>query len=450
MMRRLIVCLALLLPMQAAFAQDVVQILADRLQGDGQGIGIVAAVIENNTPIFTSFGVTQAGGQTPVNQATLFEIGSISKLFVNLLLAQMVLDGTVKLDDPAANYLPQGTKLPEFKGQKITLRHLATHRAGLPSIPPTLGMINPLDPYEGFGAEPFYAFLAAFPLLEAPGTRFQYSNMSTTLLAEAISHTAGNPYAELVTERILMPLGMTETALVPVDPSRFASGHDQSGQTVPHWTFDIFAPAGAYISSAADLVRFATAVSNQRGTSLDKAFALMLEELQPADTPNMQIGLGWMVLDHPSGTTIWHNGKTGGFNSFIGFDRDSGKAAVVLANAVTTTGIEDIGFHLIDPNAPLAPQPKPRQEVTINPAILSNYIGTYELGPEFSIAVTAEDGQLFVQASGQDRFPAFAESDTKFFLKIVDAQISFELGPDGKVERLVLHQNGQDIEGRKQ
>jgi CubicO group peptidase (beta-lactamase class C family) len=449
-MRHLFFCLAMLLPMQAAFAQDTSQTLSDRLQRDGQGVGVIAAVIENNTPVFTSLGVTQVGGQTPVDATTLFEIGSISKLFVNLLLAQMVLDGTMTLDDPLAQYLPEGTKLPAFDGQKITLRHLATHRSGLPSVPPSLGTIDPLNPYEGFGTEPFYAFLATFSLVEAPGTRFQYSNMGTTLLAEAISHAAGKPYEDLVRERILMPLGMGQTALAPVDPQRFASGHDTSGQPVPHWTFDVFAPAGAYVSSAADLAKFATAASGQRETPLDPAFALMLEQLHPADAPNMKIGLGWMVLEHPNGTTVWHNGKTGGFNSFIGFDSATGKAAIVLANAVTATGIEDIGFHLIDPKAPLAPQPKPRQQVTIDPAILSNYIGTYELGPEFSIAVTAEGGQLFIQASGQERFPAFPESDTKFFLKVVDAQISFERGQDGAVTGLVLHQNGQAIPGAKQ
>jgi hypothetical protein len=156
-----------------------------------------------------------------------------------------------------------------------------------------------------------------------------------------------------------------------------------------------------------------------------------------------------MLLQHDNGTTVWHNGITGGFNSFIGFDRETGKAAVVLANSVTQTGIEDIGFHLIDENAALAPQPQPREAIEIDPALLQDFVGTYELGPEFSIAVTAEDGQLFIQASGQQRLEAFPESETKFFLRQVDAQISFERSEDGTVTGLVLHQNGQDIPGRK-
>lgn len=449
-MRQVLALLMLLAPMHAALAQETSQILSDRIERDGHGVGIVAATIENNTPQFTSFGSADADGQTAVDEKTLFEIGSISKLFGNLLLAQMVLEGTMDLQAPVARYLPQGTKLPQFEGQDITLLDLATHSSGLPSIPPDLGTADPLNPYQNYGAAPFYAFLAGFTLPRAPGTQFEYSNTGAVLLAEAVSHTAGKPYAALVEERILDPLGMADTSLQPSDPQRLAAGHNQAGEPVPHWGFDIFAPAGGYLSTAADLAKFAAAASGQQKTSLDAAFALMLEHTRPASSPNMSIGLGWMLLKHDNGTTVWHNGITGGFNSFIGFDRDTGKAVLVLANAVTQTGIEDIGFHLIDPNAPLVPQPQKRQAIAIAPAVLEDFVGTYELGPEFSIRVTAEGGQLFVQASGQARLSAFPETETMFFLREVDAQISFKRKEDGAVTGLDLHQNGQVIPGRKQ
>ncbi len=449
-MRHVLALLMLLAPVNTGFAQDIGQILSDRIERDGQGVGIVSATIENDTPQFTSFGMADAGGEVPVDETTLFEIGSISKLFGNLLLAQMVLEGTMDLQAPVSNYLPQGTKLPQFEGQEISLLDLATHSAGLPSIPPDLGKADPLNPYAGYGSEPYYRFLAGFTLPRAPGTQFEYSNIGAVLLAEAVSHTAGKPYAQLVEERILDPLGMTDTALQPSEPSRLAGGHNQAGEPVPHWTFDIFAPAGGYVSTAADLAKFAAAAAGQRKTPLDPAFSLMLENTRPAGTPRMTIGLGWMLLDHDNGTTVWHNGITGGFNSFIGFDRETGKAAVVLANAVTQTGIEDIGFHLIDPHAQLAPQPQQREAIEIDPAVLEDYVGRYVLGPEFSIAVTAEGGQLFVQASGQTELAAYPESDTKFFLREVDAQISFKRGTDGVVTGLVLHQNGQDIPGQRQ
>jgi len=453
-MRRALLALAFMLPMAAAFAQDIApdtaQILSNRLERDGQGVGIVAATIENATPVFTSLGMADANGETPVDEHTLFEIGSLSKLFTNLLLAQMVLDGTVALDKPVTDYLPEGTKIPDFKGQKITLFDLATHSAGLPSIPPGLGAASPLDPYANYGATPFYAFLAGFTLPRAPGEKFEYSNIGTTLLAEALSHAAGKPYADLVSERILTPLGMTDTTLTRSDPLALAGGHNATGAPVPHWQFDIFAPAGGYISTAADLAKFAAASSGQTSTPLDAAIALMLKDTRPAGSPNMTIGLGWMILSHDDTAIVWHNGQTGGFNSFLGFDRTTHKAAIVLANAVTQTGIEDIGFHLIDPTAPLTPQPKAREAIELDPELLENFAGTYVLGPEFSIDITARDGALLIEPTGQGELQAFPESETQFFLTDVDAQLSFTLGPDGKATALVLHQNGQDIPGQKQ
>lgn len=427
---------------------DVAQIIADRLDRDGQGVGIAAAIVEAGEPAFVSHG-TLGGGETgQVSQTTLFEIGSLSKIFTNLLLAQFVLEGKMSLDAPVSDYLPPGSKIPDYQGTPITLFDLATHTAGLPSIPPELALADPANPYRYYSAELLHGFLGAYPLPREPGQTYQYSNIGIALMGLALSHVAGQSYETLVQQRILDPLDMDDTMLVvPGDKAaRFATGH-ADGQPVPHWDFDVFAPAGGWRSTAADMARFIAAASGQVDTPLRPAFALMLERTRPAGSPNMSIGLGWMILTHPGGSMVWHNGITSGFNAFAGYDRASGRSSVVLANAVTRTGIEDIGFHLIDASAPLSPQPTPRVAVEIDPALLENYVGTYELGPEFQITITAEAGQLFVQASGQERFPAYPESETRFFLKVVDAQVSFQTSADGKATGLVLHQNGQDIAG---
>lgn len=427
------------------------QILADRLDRDGQGVGIATAVTESGTPSFASHGPLEAGGTALIDENTLFEIGSVSKIFTNLLLAQLVVEGKIDLDAPAANYLPQGTRLPDFEGKQITLFDLATHSAGLPSIPPELAFADPANPYQFYNADLLHAFLAAFSLPRAPGEKYEYSNMGTALIGLAESHVTGQSYADLVQQRILDPLGMAETMLVvPGDKlARFATGH-AAGEPVAHWDFDVFAPAGGWRSTASDMAKFIAAASGQAETDLQPAFDLMLARTRPAGSPNMRIGLGWMELARPEGgTIIWHNGLTAGFNAFIGYDRQTGRASVVLANAVTATGIEDIGFHLIAPTSPLTNQPRQHAEIEVDPALLDNYVGTYELGPEFHIEITAENGQLYLQTSGQDRFPAFPETETQFFLKVVEAQVSFDTGPDGKATQLTLHQNGQDIVGRR-
>lgn len=429
---------------------QIEQILRDRVERDGQGVGLAAAVIENDQPVFANAGMQDVDGETPIDQHTIFEIGSVTKIFTNLLLAQLVAENKIDLDKPVADYLPDNTRLPLFGDKAISVFDLATHRSGLPSIPPDLVSTNPDNPYADYDATKFYDFLARYSLTRAPGEAFEYSNLGIALLGEAISHVADKPYAELVRERILVPLEMNETSIVVDDFFAFAGGHDLDRAPVSHWDLNIFAPAGAYRSTAADMARFVAAASGQHATPLDAAFALMLDRTLPAGSPGMNIGLGWMMLDAPQGQIVWHNGMTGGFNSFIGFDRATKRGAVVLSNALTQTGIEDIGFHLIDPKAPLAPQSKPRQAVEIDPSVLPDYVGSYQLGPEFDLVVTTEGGRLFVEASGQDRLEVYPESETEFFYKAVDAQISFETDASGQASGLVLHQNGMDLPGKRQ
>lgn len=449
---------AILLSGTLAFAQttdgtvnqsQIEQILRDRVERDQQGVGLAAAVIVDDQPVFANTGMQDVNGETPVDDHTIFEIGSITKIFTNLLLAQLVVEGKIDLDKPVIDYLPEGTKLPEFEGKSISVFDLATHYSGLPSVPAELASGDLDNPYADYDATKFYAFLASYTLTRAPGAEFEYSNIGTSLLGQAISHVAGKPYADLVSERILTPLDMTETSITVDDFFAFAGGHNADRQPVSHWDLDVFAPAGAYRSTATDMAKFVAAASGQVSTPLDAAFAKMFDRTRPAGSPGMNIGLGWMLLDAPDSQIAWHNGGTGGFNSFIGFDRTSKRASLVLSNALTLTGIEDIGFHLIDEKAPLAPQPKPRTAVDIDVSVLPNYVGTYQLGPEMDLEVTTETGQLFVQASGQGKLEVFPESATAFFFRVVDAQITFETDASGKATGLVLHQNGMDLPGKR-
>lgn len=436
---------------EAAMTSDIARLVEDRIERDRQGVGLAAAFVDDGIPVFASHGPLEAGGTAQVDENTLFEIGSISKIFTTLLLAQLVLEHKIDLDRPATDYLPEGVVLPQFEGKQITVFDLATHMSGLPSIPPDLALGNPSNPYRSYTAAMLHSFLAAYRLPRAPGEAHEYSNIGNTLIGEAVSHVTGQSYDQLVRQRILEPLGMKDTMLVvPAHATaRFASGHGASGAPVSHWDFDVFAPAGGWRSTATDMASFVAAASGQTETALKPAFALMLERTRPAGSPNMTIGLGWMILKHSGGSLVWHNGMTARFNAFAGFDRASGRASVVLSNAFTATGIEDIGFHLIDATLPLTPQPTPRTAIEIDPALLDAYVGTYELGPEFYITVTAEAGQLYVEASGQERLPAFPESKTKFFLRAVDAQVSFKTDAAGKATGLVLHQAGSDIPGNK-
>jgi hypothetical protein len=122
---------------------------------------------------------------------------------------------------------------------------------------------------------------------------------------------------------------------------------------------------------------------------------------------------------------------------------------VVLSNTFTATGVDDIGMHLLDSHAPLMPPPKEHKEIAVDPKLFDAYVGRYQLAPNFVLTVTREDDKLFVQATGQPKFQIFPESALEFFLKVVDAQITFETDSTGRASSLVLHQNGKNMPGKR-
>jgi D-alanyl-D-alanine-carboxypeptidase/D-alanyl-D-alanine-endopeptidase len=144
---------------------------------------------------------------------------------------------------------------------------------------------------------------------------------------------------------------------------------------------------------------------------------------------------------------VWHNGGTGGYRSFTGYDERSGVGIVVIANSAVS--VDDIGMHLLDSSVPLAPIPRRRVAIAVAPDVLRRYVGEYELAPTFSIAITLEGNGLVARATGQLKFPIFAESDSQFFLRAVDAQLTFTKDATGAITGLLLHQGGQNIPGRR-
>ena len=433
---------------QAAMPVDaeIAQILADRIDRDQANVAIAVAVIENGVPRFVSRGTLSKDDTTPVDEHTVFEAGSITKIFTNTLLAQLVVDGRIDLDAPLTDYLPEGTALPEYEGQPITAFDLSTHTSGLPSLPEDMAALGPDNPYSGYGADALFAWLADYELTRAPGAKFEYSNAGIALLAQAIEQVTGESYADRLQTQIFDPLGMTETslALTGQDLPDMAQGHDSAGEPVSHWDWDAFAPAGGVLTTTSDLAKFIAAASGAVESPLAPAFERMLAQTRPTGSDGETIGLGWFVYEGER-DIVWHNGITAGFRSFAGFTPDNGNGVVVLSSMVTDAGIEDIGMHLLDPSIPLREQPKPRETVEIDPAILPAYAGQYLLAPAVTISITAEDDRLFAQLTGQQRFEIFPESERRFFFRIVDAQITFADPVDGAAPSLMLHQNGQNM-----
>ena len=228
--------------------------------------------------------------------------------------------------------------------------------------------------------------------------------------------------------------------------SRLAQGHDEAGVKAANWDVPTLAGAGALRSTAGDMLKFLAANLAPPTTAVTRALA-MTRSARRDIGGQMKIGLGWHILNPFGRTIVWHNGGTGGYRGFIGLDHESQRAAVVLSNQ--SVSADDIGLHILEPRLPLTPAPKVRTEVAVDSLVLENYVGVYELAPNFELTVTREGSTLFLQATGQEKVRLFAESPTDFFLKIVDAQVTFEKDARGNVTRLILHQGGASIPGAR-
>ncbi len=421
-------------------------ILKERVDA-GRFAGIAVGVVtRDNQRRVIAYG--PQAGVTPFNGKTVFEIGSISKTFTAAMLADMVARKQVALNDQVASLLPKGTVIPARSGKQITLLDLATQSSGLPRMPDNMKPKDENNPYADYTVAQMYAFLAGHSLANDPGAKYDYSNLGFGLLGHALALRAGKSYEALMVERIATPLGMTDTriALSPSMQARLAPGHTDTGKPIGNWDLPTFAGAGAIRSTVDDMLSYIRANADSAATPLSKTLALTHTERHAGPSATTTIGLAWHRTRSRSGKTIvWHNGGTGGYRSFTGYDEATGEGVVVLTN--TSNSVDEIGMYLLDQTIPLPKPPKARVEVTLPQATLDAYVGVYELAPTFSITILREGAHLFAQATAQPKFEIFAEREDEFFVKVLDAQISFTRNADRTIAGLVLHQNGQNIPG---
>ena len=407
----------------------------------GRAVGIVVGVLEaDGTRRYAAYGDPGRDAR-PLGPASVFEIGSITKAFTGILLAEMAGRGEVGLEDPVSAHAHAGVHVPSRGGREITLVDLATHRSSLPRLPGNLGLADPANPYAAYTEADLHEFISRVELERDIGSEYEYSNLGMGFLGHVLAKVAGADYETVIRERVLAPLGMSMSgiALSEAMRARLVTGHDEAGAPVPNWDIPALAGAGALRSTAEDMLAFLDANVGDPATDLERAMRASHQSRRPAAGANA-VGLGWHILSVGEDRIVWHNGGTGGYRTWAGFDPDRDVAAVVLTNS--THGADDIGFHLVNEAVPLAPAPAAgRTEVEVEPEVLGRYVGTYRLTEDFEIDVTLLGGRLYVQATGQQRFPVYAASETEFFLRAVEAEIRFVV-EDGEATALVLHQGG--------
>lgn len=431
------------------------EMLITRVDGQKRATGIVIGVVEPGGRRIVAYGTMAAGEKRAVDGNTVFDIGSVTKVFTALLLADMVQRGKMALGDPAAQYLPaEDVTLPERAGRKITLTDLATHTSGLPLRATNLPSKDELNPYAGYSVDLLYRFVSSFTLTRDIGSQYEYSNVGYGLLADVISRRAKLSYRECLRTRITEPLGMHDTAveLTPAMKGRLAAGYSIELAPVRNWEWGpALEGAGALHSTTNDLLRFMEALLGYTNSSLSLAMKAMSETRRPGGIePSTHIALAWNVLVNHEHEIIWKNGSVGGYRTFLGYDPKARIGVVALANAQTPVGADDIGLHLLQPAMQVdLTIPKSHTEIILAPEFLDRYVGRYRFSPTDILTVTREGDHIFGEEPGQGKTEMFAESQHDFFLKVVDAQLTFESIGDGPARAVIWHQDGHDLRGER-
>jgi CubicO group peptidase (beta-lactamase class C family) len=276
---------------------------------------------------------------------SLFEIGSVTKTFTALALAQLVVQGKARLDEPVRQLLPPDTVAQQTAGREITLLDLATHRSGLPTWPNNLhpaDMRNPLV-FPEYGAPQLYQFLRSWGIVSPRRPTFSYSNLGFAILGQAVANRAGVDYADLL-HGITEPLGMHDTVVVlsPQQRERLIQGYNGRHAPVPAVELGALTPAGAIRSTAADMLRYLVANLHPETLAGSGGLRTAIEEqhkLRAEIAPGASIALSWIY----NGGTYWHNGATAGYTSYALFNPAHDYAVVVLTNV----GPDLLGFATV-------------------------------------------------------------------------------------------------------
>jgi CubicO group peptidase (beta-lactamase class C family) len=278
---------------------------------------------------------------------SLFEIGSISKTFTGVMLAQLVSRGTVTLNDPLRELLPAGTVAPP-RGREISLLDLATHRSGLPRMPDNFRPRDRANPAADYRRSDLFAFLSRHGVRKPGNAPVEYSNLGFAALGEALAYRVGMPYEELLRREITRPLRMVDTVILLPDRkrARFLTGIDIRERPVAGWDLGAFAPAGGIRSTAGDMLAYLDAQLHPERIEGPLRESIRLSQRVQADiTEDLRIALGW-IRDSRTGA-YWHNGGTGGYSSYAFFQPEQDRAAVVLLNQNALTLLADsIGDRL--------------------------------------------------------------------------------------------------------
>jgi CubicO group peptidase (beta-lactamase class C family) len=431
------IIIALLIPLFSfAMTDEEIEKVMKQCVDNGHSQGMVIAVIKEDGTKFYKYGQLAVDDPTPIDENSIFETGSVTKIFTSLLLEEMVNKNEVALDDPIEKYLPANVKVPSYNGKKITLEHLSTHTAGFPYMPKNFLMSDMYNPFCEYSVKYLYDFFSNYKLSYEPGSIYQYSNVCIGTLGYVLSLRANQDYEDLVYERILKPLQMNSTKvhLSDEEQRRFAKAHIRD-KIVPHWDVAVFDGAGGLHTTPKDLAKFIEANLGFYKTYLYPILKSAYEARCKQDLPFLDVGHEWNIAYNYKPEIIYHGGATGGHQIFIGFCPENKIGVVVCSNSAAY--IYDIGKHILNKKWYLK---KYRQQIIIVPMMLYKFVGEYKNIDDGSICrISMKDhghlSSLLFKWGYYPTSPLYPSSEKDFFMKARDVEISFDL--DEKNDQIV-------------
>lgn len=439
----------MVLPAESKKFQSSIDPIANVLVNGGWMTSLSIGVLHPNGIEYYNYGRLNKGTFEAPTKNSVYEIGSISKVFTALLLANASLEGDVPIDDPIQSWSPEGWSIPKKDGVAISAAHLSSHTSGLPRLPVNFAPGDLRNPYVDYTPELLKAGLAETSLDSVPGSDVVYSNLGVGLLGYLLTERYQTEYDVLLRSQLLSPLQLNSTgvSISEAIQKRRVQGHDMIGVATPDWDFGSLFGMGDLNSSTKDLLRFASFQLNPGDGQLGEA--IRLTHSPRMDRPGGgQVGLGWHIGLAEEKSILWHNGGTGGARSFLAFD-PSNQTAVVILNSDPAPFTDMLGLSLMQI---LAGKPFNMEVPTVTKLTkqqLSEHCGKFQLGPDTVLSFSATESHLIVSIPGQPPFPVYPATEDKYFSVHAPLKFEFERSEINTVSGLFLIQGADRIPAPK-
>lgn len=438
----LLCLIATSLQLLAQSPQDKMDTLLTAYAKENKFNGAVLVAQKGKIIYEKGYGYKNAEQKLPVDVQTVFQVGSITKQFTSAIIMQLQQEGRLSVEDKLNKYFTGFVN-----GDKITIEHLLTHTSGIYNYTNDAGWTK-VDQTKSRSQTEMLELFKKYPADFEPGSNFNYSNSGYSILGYIIEKITKKPYEQVVRERILQPLQMTNSGFdfTHLNSKEKAKGYfstpDHKLTSAPIVDSTIAYAAGSLYSTTNDLYKWERAIYTNK--------ILSPESWKAVFTPyKRKYGYGWTIDSTHGRLTTAHSGGIDGFTSYLlRFPQE--ELVVIMMDNTMGTNLTKISRSLaaIVLNEPYE-IPGPKKEIKVPEAILKQYVGQYQIAPSFGIEISVRDNGIFAKATNQEEFEIFAEKENRFFLKINDASIEFVKDAAGEATELILSQNGRQAKGKK-